>query len=424
MNNIAQIKNKLYALIIMLVVFSSSVFANNIEEEEVAFVTYSGRIVNFNTGEPIVFASVYKIGSNIGTITNGEGDFVLKIPKEINAGEIGVSFIGFQPYTINISDFVNGFISIKLTPTPVPIKEVIVRSENAYDLLKLAKRKIPENYSMAPFMVTAFYREIIMQNKNYVGVAEAVLDVYKSSYINSFDYDRIKVYKGRKSMDVKKMDTVLFKLQGGPKSSFLMDIVKNPSGLLSDEFMGFYNYKFEGVIEVDDRQTYVISFDQKDDLDYSLYSGKIYLDALNLAISGVEFQLSEKGIDKATNEIVRKRPVNMKVDVEGANYLVSYREIEGKWYFNNIHSELRINCKWKKKLFKSKYVTVLEMAVTDMDFDNLARFKNRESAKISDVLLDEVNYFDDSDFWGKYNTIKPEESIVLAISKLNKKIER
>ncbi len=410
-------------VVLMFVVLWDSTKANE-ENENEGFVTYRGKVVNALNNEPVVFASVYKIGSNIGTISNSDGEFEIKVPLVLNNGEIGVSFIGYKAYAIDVNEIKDHYLVVLLEPSPVPIREVIIRNENPYELINIAKRKIPENYSMAPFMITAFYREIIMQNKNYVGVAEAVLDVYKASYINKFDYDRVKIYKGRKSTDVKRMDTILFKLKGGPKSSFLLDVVKNPAAIISDDFMDFYYYKYEGVIEVDNRQTYVISFDQKEDVSYSLYKGKIFLDASNLAISGIEFSLSEKGIENAEDDYIKKRPINMDVDIESADYLVNYREIDGKWYFNNIRTELRMNCKWNKKLFRSKYLTILEMVVTDMDFENVAKYRNRQTVGMSDVLIDQINYFGDTNFWGKYNTIMPDESIELAISKLNKKLIR
>ena len=79
----------------------------------------------------------------------------------------------------------------------------------------------------------------------------------------SLESDRSKIYKGRKSQDVKKMDTVFFKLQGGPYSALLLDVVKHPGEVLSDAFINLYDYEFAGVNYIDDRQTYVINFKQK-----------------------------------------------------------------------------------------------------------------------------------------------------------------
>ncbi len=413
--------------IAMVMAFSVNTKAVNNEKTDsdtVSFVTFSGKVVDSESEKPVIFASVYKEGTSLGTVTNSDGEFLFKVPKEKVEGKLGISYIGYRDYAVPFNELDKKDILIKLIPSPIPIREVVIRTDDPNDLLRLAKAKIPENYRTNPLMFTSFYRETIKQNRHYVSISEAVLDIYKSGYSNSFDYDRVKIYKGRKSMDVKKMDTVLFKLQGGPKTSVLLDVVKNPASLLSEEYMIYYDYKFSGIIEVDNRQTYVISFDQKKDIDYPLYAGKIYLDAGNLAISGLEFSLSETGLENAASELVRKRPLNMKVDVEGAHYLVNYRKLDGKWQLNHVRTELNFSCKWKRKLFKSRYTTMLEMAVTDSDSTNIEKYKARESAKLSDVFAEQVNYFLDEDYWGEYNTIKPDESIESAIARLNRRLER
>jgi hypothetical protein len=155
-----------------------------------------------------------------------------------------------------------------------------------------------------------------------------------------------------------------------------------------------------------------------------LYQGKIYLDVNSLAIARLDFSLSEQAITRAGNELVRKKPVSMKVDVLDAKYLANYRELNGQWLINHVRAEAKFKCKWNKKLFRSIYTTMLEMAVTDRDTANVNRFKYKESAKISDVFVDEVNYFLDEDFWGAYNVIKPDESIESALAKLNRKMLR
>ena len=121
---------------------------------------------------------------------------------------------------------------------------------------------------------------------------------------------------------------------------------------------------------------------------------------------------------------MRKKPIDLKVNVIGAHYLINYRVLDDQWYLNHVRSELAFECKWQKKLFKSTYVTALEMAVTDREDEKVDKFKYKESAKMSDVFADQVTYFTDGDFWGEYNYIKPDESIESAISKLNRKLKR
>jgi CarboxypepD_reg-like domain len=401
--------------------------ANAARERSVRDTTYrvyQGKVIDALTKKPVVFANVYLLNSSIGTVSNSDGEFILKIPSSESDKSIGVSYIGYHNTELKLSELDPEDNVIKLEPTSVQIKEVIIRTSDPTELLQMAMRRINENYKVSPEMLIAFYRETIKQNHNYVAVSEAVLDVYKAPYNNDFDVDRVKIYKGRKSQDVKKMDTLIFKLQGGPRTSFLLDVVKNPGALLSPDFIDFYTFSFGGFVSIDGRDNYVIEFDQKDNVNYPLYKGKLYLDTKNLAFSRLDFELSDKGIDLADNELVRKKPIDLKVNVTGAHYLINYRVLDDQWYLNHVRSELSFECKWKKKLFKSTYVTALEMAVTDREDENVDKFKYKESTKMSDVFADQVSYFSDGDFWGEYNYIKPDESIESAISKLNRKLNR
>ena len=65
-----------------------------------------------------------------------------------------------------------------------------------------------------------------------------------------------------------------------------------------------------------------------------------------------------------------------------------------------------------------------EMAVTDVERDNIRKFKYNESSRYSDILAEQVSQFEDPDFWGDDNIIKPDESIEEAIEKLSKRMKR
>jgi hypothetical protein len=291
-------------------------------------------------------------------------------------------------------------------------------------LIRDARGKIPENYGDSPAMLTAFYRETIRQNRTYIAISEAVFDVYKAPYSRFIDNDRIRIYKGRKSQDVSKMDTILFRLQGGPYYLFALDLVKNPEELLSEENMNFYNYYYSGLETVEDRDAYVVEFDQKTGVSMALYKGKIYIDVNTLAISGVDFELSQQGINFAPETMIKKKPVGMKIEVPEATYVVKYRIIDGRWFMNYARTEAKFRCRWNRKLFRSTFTTVSEMAITDIDLENIEKFKVRDASKPTDVFSDQVSDFEDPGFWGEYNIIRPEESIEVATQRLNKKIQR
>ncbi len=405
------------------IIFAGSPEYLDKKQDTLMYKAYQGKVIDANTKKPVVFANVYLDGTSIGTVTNSEGEFLLKIPKSVKKDILGVAYLGYKNELIPLKNLASENNVISLESSPIPIEEVIIRTSDPVRLIMTAIRNIKNNYPNEPEQQIGFYRETIKQNRNYVEVAEAVLDVYKSSYIDDFDFDRIKIYKGRKNQDVKKMDTILFKFQGGPKTAFLLDMVKTPGNLLYEDMLEYYNFELTGITRINDKESYVIEFDQKDNVDYPLYQGRIYLDVKTLAIAGVDFRFSEKGIDLAGAELVRRKPVSMRLDVESGNYLVNYREVNGKWYLNHVRSELVFKCKWDRKLFSSSYTTMFEMAVTDRDSEKVNKFKFKEAAKMSDVFADQVNYFADEDFWGEYNYIIPDESIENAISRLNRRLK-
>ena len=393
------------------------------QDDTLNMVTIQGEVIDSSSGSPIVFASIFIDGTSIGTVTNSEGEFIIKVPNSLKDRHLGFSHLGYQTLLIPIQGLKETGNTFLMESTPFLIEEVIIKSENPLYLIRAAKSKISSNYSTVPVMITAFYRETVKKNRNYVAVSEAVLDVYKASY-KSLETDRIRIFKGRRSRDVERMDTILFKLQGGPYISFMLDAAKNPGEILSEDFFEFYEYRMGGTVTINNEQAYVIHFDQNDAVEEPMYKGTMYINTEDLAFVGFDFSISPKRIDKASEFLIKKKPIGMTIDVLAANYLVKYRKIDDLWYLNYVRSELQLRTRWKQKFFRSNYSTMSEMAVTDIEQDNVNRYKYRESTKPTDIFIDQVDDFADPEFWGDYNIIKPEESIEAAIERIRKKLEK
>ncbi len=192
---------------------------NKKANDSLSYTTLTAKIVDQITKDPVVFASIHDNGSNIATVTNSEGEFILKIPNKSIRGNITISHIGYKNKEVSISALISGLKTIELEMHVIPIEEVVVKKLDPKAILFNALSKKKNNYNIDPEMQTGFYRETIKQNRNYVSVSEAVLDIYNAGYNDNFDFDRVKISKGRKSKDVKKMDTVLVKFQGGPRTA-------------------------------------------------------------------------------------------------------------------------------------------------------------------------------------------------------------
>ena len=389
------------------------------------YITLKGKVVDAETGTPLVFASVAVVETNVAIITNIDGEFTLKIFEPEVSKNVRLSYLGYKNKTIPLNQLKNnGFKNvISMEPAPIPIKEIIVRPLNPEEIVGKAIDRIGKNYESVPNLMTAFYRETIRKNRTYVSIGEAVVEIFKAPYNSDLRFDGARIYKGRKSTDVEKMDTVLFKLQGGPVSVLELDIAKNAELILTRDAMKYYNYSLTSVIEIGDKPHYVISFIQKPSTEIPLFMGNLYIEADSYAITEAEFGFNLSDKAAATSIFIKKKPLGMNVTPEIATYRTQYREQNGKWYFAYSRAEVRFKVNWKRKLFNTNYTTMSEIAITDRTDQEVIKFAGKDKIRYNDVFSDKVSAFTDPGFWGDYNVIEPDQSIESAIRKLSRKLK-
>ena len=201
----------------------------------------------------------------------------------------------------------------------------------------------------------------------------------------------------------------------------LLDVVKNPYILLSDEYRKVYNFYITGAVNIDDRLHYIVSFNQRSYVTMPYYSGKLYIDMDRMAITEAEFELNMENEMEVAAMFIRKKPVGMSVIPERAAYRTKYTIEEDTWFFSYARAEVKYKVDWDKKLFNSTFTTMSEIAITDRLEGDAVRFANKERFKRSQVLDELVYVFFDQDFWGGYNVIEPDQSIESAIKRLNRK---
>ena len=391
-----------------------------------SFYTVNGVVKDSKSKEVVPFASVSLANSNIGTVANSEGEFILKVPKSLNTKEMEISHIGYNNQLFPISESLsNGKAqTFLIEPHNLVISEVVVRPESPDMLVRMAIMNVGQNYANNPYMMDGFYRETIKQNRDYVGIAEAVVDIYKASY-TSYENDRVKVDKGRKATNLKKADTLLVKLQGGPTVALLLDVVKNPEYLFSSETLSDYKYEMTSIVSIDNKLNYVISFTPAAVRPYPLFNGKFYINQETLALTMAEFSMDLSDKQKAESFFIRKKPAGLTMTPTTTSYLVSYKmQPDGKYYVNYVRNEMKFKADWKKRWFKTTYTVMSEMAITDISNKNVAKIPNDEQFKTTMVLNDRIQDLRDDNFWGSSNIIEPEQSIQNAIKKIAKYMQK
>jgi hypothetical protein len=203
-------------------------------------------------------------------------------------------------------------------------------------------------------------------------------------------------------------------------------MVKNPF-LGLDLYTACEAYKFTlgEIANIDDTPFYTLEFTPvKREFEY-MYSGTIYIDLESYAIARMEFHinLSEYTREDAAKLFIVSTPVRTRFSIDHAEYTVNYKNIDGKWYFDYSKTDLGFYARKTRSLFRHYYGITSEMAVTDHKEEALI-IEGQDRVRSNAILTDDIQAFEDPDFWEDYNTIQPEQSIQNAIQRIIRQLNR
>lgn len=391
---------------------------------QTGFTEFYGKVVKKNSNKPLEAVSLSLSNKNIGTVTNRDGRFVLKVPNEYLGERLVVNLLGYNPYSVKLSDLPKKEIVVELVQVVTQLSEVSISAyKDARVLVERVFKNKLDNFEKRSVNMTAFYRETIKRRNRNVSLTEAVLDISKQSY-SAISRDKIEIRKARKSTDYKKLDTLSVKLQGGPFSAIYMDVMKYPEYIFDENF-GNYKFTFREPTTINNKNVYVVNFKPINSALNIFYTGELYIDVQSLALVSAEYKMDLSNKKRTKNLLVRKKPRSIIVYPVEANYKVDYNYSDGKWYYGYSKMYLKFKVNKKRSLFNKVYSLSSEMAITDWEIatsENKLEMDNR--LKPSVIIADAISGFSDPDFWGQYNLIEPDKSIESAIRKIQKNIER
>jgi hypothetical protein len=385
-----------------------------IEVPKKQFIILKGSVSDRKEKTPIPFCTIAIVGTGIGTVSNNDGNFQIKIPPNYLNDTIRFSCMGYLPIDLAITSVSDTLVDIMLEKTVFRLKTVEIVHYQPALLLQKFFDNLSQNYETDYTLLTTFYREIIRENKNYTDVSEAVLNVLKAPYTNEIREDLVKFIKGRKSSDVQPFDEIKFKLKGGPYYITKLDVVKNRESFLNPEFISLFHYEFERKTLIAGRETAVVSFTPVYNLRDMLYEGFLYFDLETGALSRVEFSYTKQGLKEARHLMIEKEPHDYKAIPTGLSYLVEYNYFDGKWQLLSAHSSIQIKILDKEKNQKTYFNSISEILVTNIEKGDMQHFSRKDIFRPNEFFTEKINSYD-KEFWENYNIIEPEESLENAI---------
>ncbi len=341
---------KKFSFLLICLIGSISIFSQNKS-------VISGIISNGENDELLPYASISLLNYPIGTISNEEGAFDFYIPQSKRTDTLSISFIGFNPYLIPLSNIM-GTLDIKLRPASNVLDEVILTQLSALDYIKKALENLDVNYAQDPHESIAFYREKFIENDIIIKKEEAVFkSYYPARKDSSKNQHQLVLYKPAENpqefqfmrewiekMEAKEKKKAIkngedidenddsegmdFNL-GGPDTVLDLDIHRNHDNFLNPKYFKKYEYTLGTETNLNGEQLVTINFKAKKTIDHIKDSGRILISKESYAI----ILIQAKG--KAVIPLGVK-PILFMVGLSIKNptfsKTVNYQKFEDKWY--------------------------------------------------------------------------------------------
>jgi hypothetical protein len=148
-----------------------------------AAIVLEGTVRDAVTGEGLPYAQLFVEGRGTGTVSNGEGAFQLLLPEAFAADILVVRYVGYATERLAVRR-AEGMVplEIRLRPSAVSLRTVVVRAGAAEELVAEALRRIPANHDARPFRYTGFYRLVSRDRDTVIQLSEAVFDIYRPGF--------------------------------------------------------------------------------------------------------------------------------------------------------------------------------------------------------------------------------------------------
>lgn len=382
----------------------------------------TGIIVDDETSEPLPFATIGLKNKGKGTVTNNNGEFGLKITPDLFSDTLSVSYLGYIRSEIPVRQAFHDGLSIPMKREYISIPEIIIKNQIPQEIIYKTVSAIRHNYSDNPTLMTGFYREGVMKKHELQNYSEAIVRIYKSSYIGSILGDQMKIYKSRKIENVKRSDTLAVRLKAGMSTCLELDGIKNLFDFLKRESMSDYRYRLSDIVSFDDESAYQIEFEQREDIDQPLYKGVVYINTADYAVLSAEFELNHALIHKMKESFIYNSSKGFNTWPVSVKYSVSYRKINNVYYLNHVRGDMIFSSKQKQKLFSTQFMVFFELAITDIELKNVKRFEREELAPMHSVFSRTITNYD-PDFWGNQDFLRPEDNLLKALQNMKVKLQ-
>lgn len=333
-------------------------------------IILKGKVTDRETSEGIAFVSIGIEGTYLGTATNPDGNFELKIPAEHSSGNLYLSAIGYINKSYPISGFLQEKnITIPLTPQSYKIEEVEVAAESKVlqRILRTASERIPENYQRGPMSMKIYGDKRISIDHAASSGEKYIFTVYDAkgysnpSWTDAFKNRSYQITEAERSQPAQSFRAASLQLD----ELLETDLARLSNTIMNPDLLTDYQLHLDSKSRFNGDSVWIISYEaRKTDLAHTgsfypeRFSGKIYISIPDYAVLRNEIHVTETKANPQGRSLAVKNHPNIRTQI---NMTVGYKKVLGKYVLAFIDSEKQFTSAEKKTIYESWKATVLEV---------------------------------------------------------------
>lgn len=228
-------------LILLLCTLTIKTFAQNLQ----------GKVIDEATGLGIPFVSVGIVGTNNASVSNENGDFLLRTPTF--PAKLRFSHVSYLPAEFTLNENSTS-LNIRLKPASITLNQIIIDPYRGQRLVKAALEKAQANAG-TNFYANAFYRQLTTLNNK-------PSQIYELFYDLKWNTKRVQGWVARQSRFAELNEQIAFSLNNQSYLTFSYSgyLLPDKGGkFIGLNTLGEYEIAVEKYIEQADQKIAVVS---------------------------------------------------------------------------------------------------------------------------------------------------------------------
>ena len=129
-------------------------------------IEISGKVVDSKLKTPLAFVNIFLTGSRLGTLSDIDGNFRIKLPAEFEKNNLIFNYTGYRSKTIAAHEIISEKIrTVELEPTAIVLEEVTIQQKEnpAHRIIRhvISKRKLNDPEKMRSFSYTSYNKMFV-----------------------------------------------------------------------------------------------------------------------------------------------------------------------------------------------------------------------------------------------------------------------